>query len=193
MIGGRLVRGASQISNMPAHRHAERRWRARLGTDRLNQTCTCRSATFASSSTSRVPSSSRRGPPCGRKPCYRPWAPWATASTTRSSNRSGAACRSSSSTQALVDTSRACQCHLRVPRDLPQPPTAALLARYAQPGRVRGSPSTNTGSVSPRTPLHRTRGTPKTEHTGAVCRTRPSRASQRGVIDAPVVPSSIVP
>jgi hypothetical protein len=53
-----------------------------------------------------------------------------------------------------------CRRHLGVPVDLPQPPALSLVTEYAHTSRVRGSTSTDDGSVSPRIRLHRSQDTP---------------------------------
>jgi hypothetical protein len=95
------------------------------------------------------------------------WARSATATTTRSSSRSGPGCAGRAPRpQTLEDPGRTRQRDLRVPRDLPQPSAPPLSARHAHPRRVRGStrqqPSSmriqRTDSTKPRAPyaLYRT-------------------------------------
>ena len=63
--------------------------------------------------------------------------------------------------KTMADARRAFDRDLRLPRDLSQSPAPPLVAKYADAGRVRGSPSANDSSMNPRTRLHRSQDAPE--------------------------------
>src|SRR5216683_74790 len=63
--------------------------------------------------------------------------------------------------KTMANARRAGERNLRLPRDLPQSPTSALVARYAHASRVRGTQSANDSGMNPRTRLHRSQDTPQ--------------------------------